>query len=77
MRHRHLNDDVGYNGVSIDDIISRGLWADWVDLYQAIDADPSLLHIIEKVCLAHTNRDPLAQRHHFWLNHVRYRRGSN
>lgn len=75
MRHRHLHDTVGYEPVAVEDIISRGLWQDWVELRQAAIDDPSLLDVIERVCQAATH-DPYAQRHHFWLNHVRYRRES-
>ncbi len=53
MRHRHLNDDVGYQLAAID--------------------DTTLLDGIERVCRAFAH-DPYAQRHHFWLNHVRHRR---
>ena len=75
MRHRHLEDDAGLQLAAIDDIISRGLWKDWVDLRQAAIDDPSLLDSIERICRAFAH-DPYAQRHHFWLNHVRHRRGS-
>ena len=73
VRHRHLDDDAGLQLAAIDDIISRGLWKDWVDLRQAAIDDPSLLDSIERICRAYV-RDPYAQRHHFWLNHVRHRR---
>ena len=43
MRHRHLDDDAGYQLAALDDIISRGLWKDWADLCQAAIEDPSLL----------------------------------
>ena len=71
--HRHLNDNAGYQPAAVDDIISRGLWQDWVELRQAALDNPSLLDVIERVCRAFTD-DPYAQRHHFWLEHVRRRR---
>ena len=75
VRHRHLDDDVGYQPAAIDDIISRGLWKDWQDLRQATIDDPSLLDWIERICQAYAH-DPYAQRHYFWMNHVRHRRGT-
>ncbi len=73
MRHRHLVYGAGFIPPAIDDIISRGLWRNWVELRQATREDPSLLDTIERICLAYTD-DPYAQRYHFWLNYVRYRR---
>ena len=72
MLHRHLNHQ-GYTPAAIDDIISRGRWDDWADLRQATVDDPALLDTIERVCAPQVV-DPYAQRHHFWMNHVRYRR---
>ena len=76
MQHRHLKNDAGYDDpAAVDDIISRGLWQDWVELRQAALHSPSVLEAIERVCRAAAS-DPYAQRHHFWLNHVRHRRGT-
>lgn len=72
MLHRHLNHQ-GYTAAAIDDIIARGRWDDWADLRQATLDDPALLDKIERVCAPQVV-DPYAQRHHFWMNHVRYRR---
>ena len=72
MQHRHLNHE-GYTAAAIDDVIARGRWADWAALRQATLDDPRLLDRIERVCAAQID-DPYAQRHHFWMNHVRYRR---
>ena len=70
--HRHLNHQ-GYTPAAIDDIVSRGRWDDWADLRRATLDDPALLDVIERVCAPQVV-DPYAQRHHFWMNHVRYRR---
>ncbi len=76
MQHRHLENDAGYDDpAAVDDIISRGLWQDWVELRQAALRRPSVLEAIERVCRAVAG-DPYAQRHRFWLNHVRHRRGT-
>jgi hypothetical protein len=74
MYHRHLiNED--YSLTSIDDIISRGLWKDWVELRQQSLLDNSLLGKIERICLEYID-DPYAQRYHFWMNYVKKRRKS-
>ena len=70
MLHRHLNDNCGTSLPAIDDIISRGLWQDWVELRQAVPANPLLLERIEHVCQAYVS-NPYAQRHHFWMNYVK------
>lgn len=74
MQHRHLNHQ-GYTLASIDDIIARGRWKDWADLRAAALADAAVIARIERVCL-HQTRDPYAQRHHFWLNYVRFRKAA-
>ena len=72
MEHRHLNHQ-RYTAAAVDDIIARGLWQDWADLRAAAIEDPSILDRIEQVCARHVH-DPYAQRHHFWMNHVRFNR---
>lgn len=74
MLHRHLNHQ-SHTVAAIDDIISRGRWPDWAELRRAAMEDPSLLDKIEQVCLPQII-DPFAQRYHFWMNHVRYRRAA-
>jgi len=68
MQHRHLNHQ-RYTLAAIDDVISRGRWADWVDMRRALRDDQPLLDRIERVCRAHVP-DPYAQRHHFWMHYV-------
>lgn len=72
MRHRHLNHQ-RFTLAAIDDVISRGRWNDWADLRRALLADPSLMDKVERVCRPYVV-DPYAQRHHFWMNYVRFRR---
>ncbi|MDE0008988.1 MAG: hypothetical protein F4Y86_13175 [Gammaproteobacteria bacterium] len=72
MEHRHLNHH-GYTAAAVDDIISRGRWQDWADLRAAAIKDASILDPIERVCARHLD-DPYAQRYHFWMNHVRFKR---
>lgn len=74
MEHRHLKHQ-DYTAAAVDDVIARGRWQDWVDLRRAAIDDPSLLDRIERVCARHV-RDPYAQRHHFWMNHVCFRRAA-
>lgn len=73
LRHRHPSVDAAFSAAAIDDVVSRGLWRDWVELRQAAIEDPSLLDVIERVCRAFAD-DPYARRHHFWLPHVPRRR---
>ena len=75
MQHRHLNENAGYEPAAVEDIIARGLWQDWVGLRRAAIDNPRLLDVIERVCAGFVD-DPYAQRHHFWVNHVRHRRGT-
>ena len=69
MQHRHLI-NVDYSLASIDDIISRGLWQDWVDLYKQAKVNDLILGRIEHICRHHIV-DPYAQRYFFWLNYVK------
>ncbi|MYH57773.1 MAG: hypothetical protein F4145_07225 [Boseongicola sp. SB0675_bin_26] len=68
MRHRHLGeaDSAARSPAAIDDIIERGLWADWTMLRRWCIEQPSLLDVVERVCAMHVG-DSGAQRHHFWL----------
>ena len=65
VRHRHLNHE-RYTAAAIDDVISRGRWADWADMRRAALADPSLFAKIERVCGARAS-DRFAMRHRFWM----------
>lgn len=69
MRHRHLNHS-RLTLAAIDDIIARGQWRHWADLRKAARRDPAVLDRIERVC-ARYERDPHAQRHHFWIRYAR------
>ena len=68
MIHRHLNHQL-FILAAIDDVISRGRWADWADMRRAVLSDPSLLDDVERIC-RHYVSDPYAQRHHFWMRYV-------
>jgi hypothetical protein len=69
MEHRHLIKE-DYSLTAIEDIISRGLWADWIDLANKALNYTSILDDIEHIC-RHFINDPYAQRFHFWLNYVK------
>jgi hypothetical protein len=68
MIHRHLNHQQ-LTLAAIDDIISRGRWADWVQLRQAVMDDADVRDKIAQVCQANI-ADPYAQRYHFWMHYV-------
>ncbi|MDR1489020.1 MAG: hypothetical protein LBS65_00810 [Desulfovibrio sp.] len=65
MLHRHINDTQPFSLVAIDDIISRGSLADWIELRDALIANPDLAASIQRVC-ANYIHDPTEQRYHFW-----------
>ncbi len=74
MKHRHLADDVGVTPPAIGDIIFRGLWRDWVHLYNgARGTDAS--DVIERICITNINSPHgYPQRHQFWSNYLRFQR---
>lgn len=72
MLHRHLTHQ-RFTLAAIDDVISRGRWADWAELRRAVLADRSLLDKVERVCRSHIS-NPYAQRYHFWMNYVQEHR---
>ncbi|MDR1296948.1 MAG: hypothetical protein LBO05_06170 [Deltaproteobacteria bacterium] len=73
MKHRHLVDGSSFTLPGIDDIISRGKWADWADLHHEALRNPELLDNIDRIC-RHYIIDPHAQRYHFWSNYVKKNR---
>lgn len=73
MNHRHLNSEKGYSSAAIDDIISRGGLADWVELRTAAASDHRILDRIIRVC-APRLVDPYEQRYHLWNYHARHAR---
>lgn len=75
MEHRNLIRE-DYSLMSIDNIISRGLWHDWIDLRRQIKLSDSILNDIEQIC-QHYISDPYAQRYHFWYNYVKHHRERN
>lgn len=68
MLHRHLNHQ-DYTLAAIDDVISRGRWADWAQLRQSVLSDRALLDKVENVCRPHISH-PVAQRHQFWMGYA-------
>ncbi|MDR2302580.1 MAG: hypothetical protein LBF38_11140 [Deltaproteobacteria bacterium] len=75
MEHRHLEGE-NFSLESIDDIISRGKWDDWVELREKALSDPSVLDDIAHIC-ANFISDPYEQRYHFWMNYVKKWRQTN
>jgi hypothetical protein len=75
MIHRHLVGET-FSLASIDDIISRGKWNDWVELREKTVTDPPILDDIEHIC-NHYITDPYEQRYHFWMNYVNKWRQTN
>lgn len=69
MRHRHLS-EMDFSLPSIDDIISRGLWADWAALREKALADAATLEDIKRVC-RHYTEDSYEQRYHFWMHYAK------
>ena len=53
----------------VDDVICRGLWADWVELQLAAEKSPAVRDAISQVCAPQVD-DPYNQRHIFWLKNV-------
>lgn len=74
MIHRHLTHR-NYTMAAIDDVIQRGTMSDWVDLREAIRAEPVLLDKVERICLAYIANE-YAQRHWFWWNYSQAARGA-
>jgi hypothetical protein len=68
MRHRHLNHEQ-YTLAAIDDVIDRGVRADWEDLQRAALRDPATMARVRRVCEAHVH-DPYAQRYHAWKHYA-------
>ena len=71
MLHRHLNHQQ-LSLATIDDVISRGRWDDWVDLRRAVLNDQSVLEKVQRICRTHIP-DPYAQRYHFWMHYAEKR----
>jgi hypothetical protein len=69
MEHRHLIGS-GLSLAAIDDVIARGLRADWRDLRDQADRDHAVRQRIIRVCAPRLS-DPYAQRHHLWNAYVR------
>lgn len=69
MEHRHLNTSDLTSPPCVEDIILRGLWADWVALHRAALSSEDARAAIVQVC-APNAEDPYNQRHIFWLKHV-------
>lgn len=70
MEHRHILTQ-SYTLTAIDDVIERGRWADWVELRNALKAEPDLAQKIIKVCERRLD-DRSAQRHFFWWNYAQH-----
>ncbi|OQW87185.1 MAG: hypothetical protein BWK72_14595 [Rhodoferax ferrireducens] len=75
MHHRHLNHQ-RFTLAAIDDVISRGRWRDWAELWRAVIQDQMLLENVVRICRAHVS-DPYAQRYHFWMHYADERRAAS
>ncbi len=55
MKHRHLQSDVGYEPVAIEDILERGGPEDWDALRDAVIVDPfgDIAQAIVRICAQH------------------------
>lgn len=69
MQHRHLNHS-GFTLAAIDDVITRGGAADWVELHFAAEQDAEVRKRVTAVCDRQKD-DVYAHRHQFWRAHVR------
>ena len=69
MQHRHLEKS-DYSLAALDDIISNGKWADWIELQKEVVRTPALRAKIKQICEAYIS-DPYAQRYHFWMNNAK------
>ena len=69
MKHRHLIHSDLASPMCVDDVICRGLWADWVELHLAAEKSQAVRDAILQVCAPHVD-DPYNQRYIFWFKNV-------
>ncbi len=74
MNHRHLN-HTDFTLAAIDDILLRGEYADWVELLDAMERDPTIREKILRIC--ESDRSPRPnQRYILWREYVKQRAAS-
>lgn len=74
MNHRHLNHS-DFTLAAIDDILLHGKYADWVELLDAMERDPTIREKILRVC--ESDRSPRPnQRYILWREYVKQQTAS-
>lgn len=68
MRHRHL-DTQEFSLAAIDDIISRGQHQDWLELRDAVHADPTVAEKVKRICEHYADQGSI--RYDFWPVYLR------
>lgn len=68
MKHRHI-DTQEFTLTAIDDIIDRGNARDWVELRDAILADPEIAKKVKKICAHYAEDENI--RYEFWPVYLR------
>jgi hypothetical protein len=64
MKHRHITSNT-YTLAAIDDVISRGTFDDWLEMYRAVMVEPEIREDIISICKNYID-DPSEQCYHFW-----------
>jgi hypothetical protein len=71
MLHRHLREGVLLSGPALDDIVSRGSWADWGALRDILTAQPALCAPFRALCAARVaDVDAPTARYRVWLAYL-------
>ena len=74
MNHRHLN-HTDFTLAAIDDILLRGEYADWVELLDAMERDPTIREKILRICESDRSTRP-NQRYILWREYAKQRAAS-
>lgn len=69
MHHRHL-DTQEFTLAAIDDIISRGSRRNWIELRDAVQADPHIAVKVKKICDHYADDGSI--RYDFWPVYLRH-----
>jgi hypothetical protein len=71
MLHRHLREGVSLSGPALDDIVSRGSWAEWGALRDILLTQPALREPFQSLCAARVaDADAPTARYRVWLAHL-------